>query len=107
MDNQGFISVEFLFSLFIILIIATGLLIYSQNTMSSSLNIESEFNHRLILDNVANTISQVDSNGEFYSKYLKLPITDKNYVLTVEKNKLIIVMKGNDYYERVFRDFYR
>ncbi len=57
MDNQGFISVEFLFSLFIILIIATGLLIYSQNTMSSSLNIESEFNHRLILDNVANTIS--------------------------------------------------
>ena len=90
MDNQAFISVEFLFSLFIILIIATGLLIYSQNTMSSSLNIESEFNHRLILDNVANTISQVDSNGEFYSKYLKLPITDKNYVLTVEKNKLII-----------------
>ncbi|MBR5954671.1 MAG: hypothetical protein IK021_04580 [Methanobrevibacter sp.] len=90
MDNQGFISVEFLFSLFIILIIATGLLIYSQNTMSSSLNIESEFSHRLILDNVANTINQVDSNGEFYSKYLKLPVTGKNYVLTLEKNKLTI-----------------
>ncbi|WP_407380432.1 hypothetical protein [Methanobrevibacter sp.] len=90
MDNQGFISVEFLFSLFIILIVATGLLVYSQTTMNSSLNMESNFNHRLILDNVANAISEVDSNGEFYSKYLKLPISDKNYVLTLENNKLTI-----------------
>lgn len=90
MDNKGFISVEFLFSLFIILIVAAGLLVYSQNTINSSLNIESDMRHRLILDNVANTINQVDSQGEFYSKYLKLPITDKNYVLTLNKNKLII-----------------
>ena len=90
MDNKGFISVEFLFSLFIILIVAAGLLVYSQNTINSSLNIESDMRHRLILDNVANTINQVDSQGEFYSKYLKLPITDKNYVLTLDKNKLII-----------------
>lgn len=90
MDNQGFISVEFLFSLFIILIVATGLLVYSQNTINYSLNIESEFNHRLILDDVANTLNQVDSNGEFYSKYIKLPKTNKNYVLILEKNKLTI-----------------
>ena len=90
MDNKGFISVEFLFSLFIILIVAAGLLVYSQNTINSSLNIESDMNHRLILDNVANTINQVDSQGEFYSKYLKLPITDKNYVLTLDRNKLTI-----------------
>lgn len=90
MDNKGFISVEFLFSLFIILIVATGLFVYSQNTMNSSLNMESNFNHRLILDNVAGTISEVESNGQFYSKYLKLPTTDKNYVLTLEKNKLTI-----------------
>lgn len=90
MDNQGFISVEFLFSLFIILIIAFGLLFYSQNTMNSSLNVETDMNHRLILDNVANTINQVDSNGEFYSQYIKLPKTDKNYVLTLDKNELTI-----------------
>ncbi|MBQ9025614.1 MAG: hypothetical protein IJ104_04450 [Methanobrevibacter sp.] len=100
MDNQGFISVDFLFSLFIILIVATGLLVYSQNTMNSSLNIETNFNHRLILDNVANTISEVDSNGPFYSKYLKLPVTGKNYVLTLENNKLTIEYdnkKGEQY----------
>ena len=90
MDNQGFISVEYLFSFFIILIMATGLLVYSSNTINSSLNIESDINHRLILDDVANSIRQVDSNGEFYSKYIKLPITDKSYVLTVDGNKLII-----------------
>ena len=90
MDNQGFNSVEFLFSLFIILIIAFGLLLYSQNTMNSSLNVETDMNHRLILDNVANTINQVDSNGEFYSQYIKLPKTDKNYVLTLDKNELTI-----------------
>ena len=90
MDNQGFISVEFLFSLFIILIVAAGLLVYSQNTINSTLNIESDLNHRLILDNVANTINQVDSQSEFYSKYVKLPVTDKNYVLKLEKNKLTI-----------------
>lgn len=90
MDNKGFISVEFLFSLFIILIVATGLLVYSQNTINSTLNVESDLNHRLILDNVANTINQVDSQGEFYSKYLKLPVTDKNYVLTLERTKLTI-----------------
>ncbi len=90
MDNKGFISVEFLFSLFIILIVACGLLVYSQNAMNSALDIESDLNHRVILDAVANDINQVDSHGEFYSKNIKLPSTGKNYVLTLEKNKLTI-----------------
>lgn len=90
MDNQAFISVEFLFSFFIILIIVTGLIVYSSNSINSSLNIESNINHRLILDDVANSINQVDSNGEFYTKYIKLPITGESYVLTIDGNKLII-----------------
>ena len=90
MDNQGFISVEFLFSIFIILIIAMSLLVYSYNAMNSSLNIESNINHRLILDNVADSINQVDSQGEFYSKDIKLPTTSESYVITLDNNKLII-----------------
>lgn len=90
MDNKGFISVEYLFSFFIILIIAIGLLVYSENSINSSFNIESNINHRLILDDVANSINQVDSHGESYSKYIKLPITGKSYVLTLDGNKLII-----------------
>lgn len=94
MDNKGFISVEFLFSVFVILIMATALLVYSGNAINSTLNIESNLNHRLILDSVANAINDVDSQGQFYSKSIKLPETDENYVLTLEKNKLTIEYDG-------------
>ncbi|MBR4448509.1 hypothetical protein [Methanobrevibacter sp.] len=88
MDNKGFISIEYLFSLFIVIIIACGILFYASESISSSLNIESSVTHRLILDDVANVISQVNSNGIGYSKYLKLP-SDKGYFeITVDRNKL-------------------
>ncbi len=94
MDNKGFISVEYLFSLFIILMMACSLLFYSSSAIDSSFNIEDSVSHRLILDNVANEISQVNSNGEGYSKYIKLP-SDKGYFeITVDKSKLTIEYDG-------------
>jgi uncharacterized protein (UPF0333 family) len=88
MDNKGFISIEYLFSLFIVIIIALGVLFYASASISSSLNIEDSVTHRMILDEVANVISQVNSNGVGYSKYVKLP-SDKGYFeITVDKNKL-------------------
>ena len=90
MDNKGFISIEYLFSLFIMLIIACGILFYASASISSSFNIEDSVSHRIILDDAANAISQVNSNGPGYSKFIKLP-SDKGYFeLTVEKNKLTI-----------------
>ena len=94
MDNIGFISIEYLFILFIIIIIALGMLFYASASFSSSFNIEDSVTHRIILDDVANNISQVNSNGVGYSKYIKLP-SDKGYFeITVEKNK--ISMEYND-----------
>ena len=88
MDNKGFISIEYLFSLFILVIIALGVLFFASSAISSSLNIEDDITHRLILDEVANQISQVNSNGAGYSKYIRLP-SDKGYFeITVERNKL-------------------
>ncbi len=88
MDNKGFISIEYLFSLFILVIIALRLLFFASSSISSSLNIEDSVAHRLILDDVANQIAQVDSNGVGYSKILKLP-SDKGYFeITVDKNSL-------------------
>jgi len=88
MDNKGFISIEYLFSLFILIIIASGMLFYASSSIASSLNIEDNLAHRLILDDVANVIGQVNSNGIGYSKYLKLP-SDKGYFeITVDNNKL-------------------
>lgn len=88
MDNKGFISIEYLFSLFILIIIALGVLFFASASISSSLNIEDSISHRLILDDVGDVISQVNSNGVGYSKYIKLP-SDKGYFeITVERNKL-------------------
>lgn len=88
MDNKGFISIEYLFSLFILIIIALGVLFYASSSISSSLNIEDNVNHRLILDDVANQIAQVNSNGIGYSKYIKLPSDRGYYEITVNRNKL-------------------
>lgn len=90
MDNKGFISIEYLFSIFIILIIAIPLLFLSQSAIESTLNMHDSLSHRLILDDVANTISQVNSNGEGYSKSITLPADVGYYEITVEKNKLTI-----------------
>ena len=90
MDNKGFISIEYIFTLFIIIIIASGMLFFTQASLSSSFNIEDSVSHRLILDSVANQISQVNSNGVGYSKIIQLP-SDKGYFeLTIHKNKLIM-----------------
>ena len=90
MDNKGFISIEYLFSLFIVVIIACGILFYASASISSSLNIEDSVTHRIILDDVANSISQVNSNGPGYSKYIKLPSDRGYFELTVERDKLTI-----------------
>ncbi|MBO6275346.1 MAG: hypothetical protein J6M91_07415 [Methanobrevibacter sp.] len=90
MDNKGFISLEYIFALFIIIIIASGMLFFTQASLSSSFNIDDSVSHRLILDGVANQISQVNSNGVGYSKVIKLPSDNGYYELKIERNKLIM-----------------
>lgn len=90
MDDKGFISIEYLFSLFIVLIITCGVLFYASASISSSLNIGDSVAHRIVLDNVANEISQVNSNGVGYSKTVKLTRDMGYFEIRVERNKLII-----------------
>ena len=95
MDNKGFNSIEYLFSIFILVIIALGVLFYASSTIESSLNIEDAVTHRLILDDVANQISQVNPNGVGYSKCIRLP-SDKGYFeITVERNSLTMEYGDN------------
>lgn len=88
MDNKGFISIEYLFSIFVILLIAIPLLFLSQSALDSSFNFENSISHRVILDEVSNSIGQVNSNGEGYSKSVYMPSDVGYYEITVEKNKL-------------------
>ena len=88
MDEKGFISIENLFSIFIIIIIAFSLLFFTLTSIESVNNIENNVQHRLILDKVASLISQVNAHGAGYSMYLKLDSKPGYYEITVEKNKL-------------------
>ena len=90
MDEKGFISVEYLFSIFIILIIASGLLFFTSASIMSEKNIEENVKHRLILDNIASSISQVNSNGEGYSMLIDLDSKSGFYEVAVEKDRLTI-----------------
>ncbi|WP_405308922.1 hypothetical protein [Methanobrevibacter sp.] len=90
MDEKGFISIEYLFSIFIVLIIAVGVLFFTLTIIESNKNIENSVSSRLTLDHVANLISQVNANGEGYSIYLHLDSKPGYYKITVEKNKLTI-----------------
>ena len=94
MDDKGFISIEYLFALFIIVIIACGMLFFTQASLSSSFNIEDGASHRMILDSVANQIAQVNSNGVGYSKIIRLPSDRGYYELTFNKNRLIMEYDG-------------
>jgi len=94
MDSKGFISIEYLFALFIIIIIASGMLFFTQASLSSSFNIEDNAQHRMILDNVANQISQVNSNGPGYSKVIRLPSDKGYYELTINHNRLVTEYDG-------------
>ena len=51
---------------------------------------EEAVSHRAILDDVADEIGQVNSNGEGYSKSIRLPSNVGYYEITVENNKLTI-----------------
>lgn len=79
MDKKGVISLEAIFSIFIILLIVASILFYVQSNLESDKNIESSFSHRLILDNLANCINQVNSNGEGFSKKVLLPQKEYAY----------------------------
>ena len=92
MDNQGFVSIDYLFSIFLIILIAIGILYFSESTLNSAENIEKTTSYRLFLDNIADEINQVNSNGANFSKVISLPykIQDNSYVLTLSGDSLTL-----------------
>ncbi|MCF0226501.1 MAG: hypothetical protein HUK28_04190 [Methanobrevibacter sp.] len=91
MDNKGFISIQYLFSIFILILIASCILFVAAYYISSTENIEKHSTIRIVLDEICDDVNQVNSNGENYSKQIQLPSTIKGdkYSLKVSKNKIV------------------
>ncbi len=96
MNNKGFISIQYLFSIFLLILIAIFILSLSFNSISSQQNIENHLSSRILLDAVSDNINQVSSNGEGYSKEIKLPakISGNQYKIKVAKNSIVFYGGG-------------
>lgn len=96
MNNKGFISIQYLFSIFLLILIAIFILSLSFNSISSQQNIENHLSSRILLDAISDNINQVSSNGEGYSKEIKLPakISGNQYKIKVAKNSIVFYGGG-------------
>lgn len=96
MNSKGFISIQYLFSIFLLILIAIFILSLSFNSISSQQNIENHLSSRILLDAVSDNINQVSSNGEGYSKEIKLPakISGNQYKIKVAKNSIVFYGGG-------------
>ena len=92
MNDRGFLSIQSIFTMFIILIIALGCIFYieniTQSTKDNSLNVES----RLFLDKLSDEINQVNSNGEGYTKIISLPdnLDGYSYLIRISSNEVLL-----------------
>ncbi len=92
MDYNGFLSIEFMFYIFLILILSIGFLFLVDMTIQSNIKESINVDSRLFLDSVANLINQVSSNGEGYSKEFILPnsIGSNSYLLIIKSNEVVL-----------------
>lgn len=94
MDDEGFISIQYLFSIFLILTIAIGLLFFTHSTLQQSDSIQKQDEIRLAVDEVADEINQIISNGNGYSKIIEMPDFGLDYKIVVHKNYAEIESEG-------------
>lgn len=92
MDSRGIITVDFLFSIFLSLaIIIIGLNLIGNNLEDERI-IEEELNGRIIIDSIANSINEVNSNNLGHIQEINLPknIFNKSFSITISQNKVLI-----------------
>jgi len=92
MDSRGIATVDFLFTLFLTLLIAISTLNLIGTNLNTEKSIEEDTNGRLILEKVANSINQVNSNlpGNIQEIHLPTNISGNSYVIIVKSNHIIL-----------------
>ncbi len=92
MDSKGIATIDFLFTIFLMLIISIGVLNLIEDKLNTTKNIEEDIQGRLILNKVSDSINQLNSNGKGYSKKIDLPqsIANHNYIIIIESNEIIL-----------------
>ena len=96
MDSKGILSIDFIFTIFLSLIIICFGLSLIGNNFDDEIIMEEELNARVVVDNIANSINQVNSNNLGNIKVITIPknISKKSFFITVKRNGVLIVF-GN------------
>ena len=96
MDKKGQLNIEFIFSIIISIILLISIIPYLTQNIDSNLNTENNLEGRLLLNQIADDINQVNSNSYGFSKYIQLPnkIENNTYTLTIKTNEIIIEYKN-------------
>ena len=92
MDSRGIATIDFLFTIFLTLIIAISTLSLIETNLNTEKSIEEDVSGRMILEKVANSINQVNSNlpGNIQEIHLPNNISGYSYVITVRSNHITL-----------------
>jgi len=96
MDSKGVSTVDFIFTIFLSLTIIVLGLNLIENNLDDEVIIEEELNARIIVDNVANSINEVNSNILGNIQVITIPknISNKSFYISVKQNEVLIIF-GN------------
>lgn len=92
MDSKGISTVDFIFTIFLSLIIVVVGLNLIGNNLEDEVIMEEELNGRMIVDKVANSINEVNSNNLGHIQEITLPknISNRSFSITINQNEVII-----------------
>ena len=96
MDEKGQANIEFLFCIIISIMILISIIPYLNQNIDSNINTINNLEGRILLNQLANDINQVNSNMYGFSKYIQLPdkIENNSYLITIKTTEIILEYKN-------------
>lgn len=92
MDSKGIVTVDFIFTIFLsLIIVGIGLNLVGNNLEDQAI-LEEEFNGRILIDDIANSINEVNSNnlGHFQKIFIPGNMFKKQFSITIKQNEVLI-----------------
>ncbi|OQD58992.1 hypothetical protein MBBAR_6c01020 [Methanobrevibacter arboriphilus JCM 13429 = DSM 1125] len=96
MDSRGVYTIDFLFSIFLTLTIGIIVLNLIGNALEDQKTIEEDMGGRILIDNIANTINQVNSNNLGHMKEINIPdnISGKDFRITINYDEVVLELEN-------------
>lgn len=90
MDSKGLLNIEYLFCIIIAILLLITLMPLIDENLNANFELNEEASARILLDNISNSINEVNSNSYGFIKIINLPekISKHGYKATVKSNEI-------------------